>query len=64
MRVTKFLEQTCDDRLKVKDLWDRLIEFLDKEIKIHLEKSIIYHTLQDKDQNNKDKPENKYQGKV
>ena len=61
MRVTKFLDQTCDDRLKGKDLWYRLIEFLDKEIKTHLEKSIIYRTLQDKDQNNKDKPENKYQ---
>ena len=44
-RTTRFLEKTCDDNLEGGPLWRRLIVFLDKEIKINLEKSMIHRSL-------------------
>ena len=36
-KVDKFIDKTCDENLKGHALWQRLMEFLDKEIKISLE---------------------------
>ena len=46
-KVTRFIEveKTYEDELKGKDLWDRLVKFLEKDIKIQLEKSMIYRSL-------------------
>ena len=47
-RVTRFieLEKTYEQSLSGKDLWERLVAYLEKDIKIQLEKSMIYRTFE------------------
>ncbi len=40
-RVTKWLTLTCDDDLQGKELWEKLIKFLEKELKVQQELSLI-----------------------
>ena len=40
-RVTKWLTQTCDQNLDGKELWVELIQFLEKELRVKQELSII-----------------------
>jgi len=40
-RVTKWLTLTCDDELQGNDLWLKLIKFLEKELKVQQELSLI-----------------------
>ena len=54
-RTTRFLEKTCDENLEGEDLWRRLIKFLDREIKINLEKSMIHRSLDKEPKEEKDK---------
>ena len=44
-KVTKFIERTCDNTLDGKDLWEELLRFLERDIKVQLEKSMIYRTF-------------------
>ena len=44
-KVTKFIERTCETGKDGKDLWDKLLKFLEKDIKVQLEKSMIYRTV-------------------
>ena len=44
-KVTRFIEKNCDEKLDGADLWTELLKFLEREIKVQLEKSMIYRTL-------------------
>ncbi len=48
IKVTKFIEteKTYDQVLMGKELWNKLVQFLEKDIKIQLEKSMIYRTFE------------------
>ena len=43
VRVTKWLDDTCDDELENEALWNKLIEFLEKESKIQQKKMLLWH---------------------
>ena len=45
-RTTKFIEKNCDAGFEGAVLWKELVKFLEKEIKIQLEKSMIYRSLE------------------
>ena len=51
-RVTKFLDEKFEDCLKGKDLWEELVKFLEREIKLYTEKAMIHRNMEQK--NNKD----------
>ena len=53
-RTTRFLEKTCDESLQGEALWRRLITFLDREIKINLEKSMIHRSFEKDPKEDKD----------
>ena len=40
-RTIKFLMSICDDDLQQREVWDKLISFLDKEKKVHQQKLLI-----------------------
>ena len=40
-RTTKFLTSICDDDLQQREVWDKLISFLDKKRKVHQQKLLI-----------------------
>ncbi len=48
IRTTKFIEKNCEASLDGSELWEELLKFLEKEIKIQLEKSMIYRTFSEK----------------
>ena len=61
-KVTKFIEQNCEVELNGVDLWKELLKFLEKDIKVQLEKSMIYRALPEKTppvKDNKEKPNSK-----
>ena len=47
-RTTKFIETNFDADLSGYDLWKALVSFLERDIKVQLEKSMIYRTLPEK----------------
>ena len=46
-KVTKFIERTCEAKPDGRDLWSELLKFLEKDIKVQLEKSLIYRVFPD-----------------
>ena len=63
-KVTKFIERTCEDKKDGKALWDELLKFLEKDIKVQLEKSMIYRVFPERKSNSeKDKEVKKYDTK-
>ena len=46
-RVTKWLNEISDDELEDGPLWNRLIKFLEKELKIQQQKSLIGFKVKD-----------------
>ena len=58
-RVSKFLEKTYEDELKGKDLWLRLVKYLEKEIKIYTEKAMIHRNLEQKNLKDNDRDKDK-----
>ena len=52
-RVTKWLTLTCDDDLQGKELWEKLIKFLEKELKVQQELSLIKKKLVNDEGNGK-----------
>ena len=51
IRTTKFIEKNCEFRLEGEVLWKELVKFLEKEIKVQLEKSMIYRTFNENNSN-------------
>ena len=48
-RVTKFLTSICDDNLTPKETWKRLLEFIEREKKVHHQKALIHNQSNDSD---------------
>ena len=48
VRTTKFIEKNCEESLDGSELWKELLKFLEKDIKVQLEKSMIYRTFPEK----------------
>ena len=49
-RVTKFLTSTCDDKLTPKETWTKLLEFIEREKKVHQQKALLHTQSSDGDQ--------------
>ena len=63
-KVTKFIERICETKPDGRDLWSELLKFLEKDIKVQLEKSLIYRTFPDpKSKSEKDKEGKKLDSK-
>ena len=57
-RMTRWLEQSCEQDLTEKLLWNRLITFLEKEVKIQQQKMMLQRPKSDENQReSKDKNE-------
>ena len=65
-RVSKFLDDTYEDELKGKHLWQELVKYLEKEIKIHTEKAMIHRNIEQKrqDKDNKDNKNDPKGGRI
>ena len=55
IRTTKFIEKTYEDLKEGEELWKELKVFLEREIKIQLEKSMIYRSFPKEDRRSNDR---------